>query len=852
MPQAQVGSPLRAGTEQECPDGADVECRQGASAPWLDVTWDPQRRNVARMRVARPRSLAEELRRRSDEDLAALLHARPDLLNPVPADLSALSSRATTTSSIARVLDRLDLFHLQVCEAVAAAGEGTTYAQIQAGVRADANLVMQALGRLHALGLLWGDANDVHLVRAVHDAMGPWPGGLGPSCADSRRGVRAYAENPQLVLDAVSEAPGPVREIVDQMSWVSPEGKIAHADRPVDVKTARTPIEWLLARDLLVPRSNDTVVMPSEVAMPLRADQLIRNPQPAPPDMPVTRQNDPALIDRTAAGSAYEFVRLVESLLESWSVSPPPVLRAGGLGVRELARSAMTLDRDIPTTSLAIEVAFATGLLANNSETEAVWAPTPAYDAWLARPVAERWALLAVHWLNMTRMPSLVSLQPSGSARTNSLSDDMDRPAAPDLRRATLDVLLDTEPGSSVDPDAVLAVARWRRPRQVSASRDALCRAVLAEAAVVGVSALDSLSSIGRTLLTTDEHELARADARADGRSSPGRAPVPASVVAQIEGLLPRPVDHVLLQGDLTAVAPGILDSELARELSLIAEVDSTGGATVYRFSESSIRRGIDAGRTGADIRDFLTRHSRTPVPQALEYLIGDVARRHGSLRVGIASAYVRCDDETLLTTLLAEPKLAALRLTRLAPSVLVSGSPPDFVLERLVEAGFAPAGESNDGSVVARPRQVHRTPPRPRPPRLTTEPPTPTPALLNAAVKALRAGEAAAEARPASGRTDADDDDSSTVSAIPRASVGDTVDLINFAMSGDEPIWIGYVDSAGLASERVVEPLRFEGGFLTGYDHRSGEVRTFALARITGASAIAPVTVPPKKRKSG
>jgi hypothetical protein len=285
--------------------------------------------------------------------------------------------------------------------------------------------------------------------------------------------------------------------------------------------------------------------------------------------------------------------------------------------------------------------------------------------------------------------------------------------------------------------------------------------------------------------------------------------------------------------------------------LSVIADVDSTGGATVFRFSEASIRRGIDAGRTGTDITGFLAQHSKTPVPQALEYLIGDVARRHGSLRVGAASAYVRCDDETLLTSLLADPKLAALHLTRLASTVLVSTSPPDFVLERLVDAGFAPAGESLDGSVVIRPRQAFRTPPRPRPPRLTTEPPMPSPALLGAAVKALKAGESAAAAKPSVADHASDDPDAATSPAIPRASVGDTVDLITYALANDEPLWIGFVDSAGLASERVVEPLRFEGGFLTAYDHRSGEVRTFALARITGASAIAPASTTTKKRKS-
>ena len=803
---------------------------------------------MARMRRDRPRSLAEDLRRRSDDELGALLRARPDLVNPVPADLSALSSRATTTSSVTRALDHLDRFHLQVCEAVAAAGDPTSHAAIQQGIDADPDLVEAALVRLHSLGLLWGDPNDLHLVRGAHDTMGAWPGGLGPACAESRRGVRVYAENPAAVAETLTDAPQAVREIVERMVWESPEGTIARADRPVTIETARSPIEWLLARDLLVPRSNDTVVMPREVALALRSGQLVRDVHTQPPALVVKREHDAALVDRTAAGSAFEFLHLVEALLESWSAAPPAVLRSGGLGVRDLARCVMTLNRDIPTAALVLEVAYATGLIAKNTDTDAVWAPTPAYDAWLTRPDAERWTLLVLHWLNMTRAPSVVGQQPASGTRTNALSDDAESPVAPDVRRATLDVLRESAPGSSVDTDSVLAVAQWRRPRRVSAVRLDLCRSVLTEAAIVGLTALGGLSTTGRALIDVDEHDLNRADARGDGRISPGRAPVPPEVVASIERLLPKPVDHVLLQGDLTAVAPGALDAQVARELSSIADIDSTGGATVYRFSEGSIRRGIDAGFSATDIHHFLSTHSTTPVPQALEYLVDDVARRHGSLRVGVASAYIRCDDETLLSTLLSEPKLAGLRLTRLSASVLVSTSPPDFVIERLVDAGLAPAAESMDGAVVVRPRTAFRTPPRPRPPRLTTEPPTPTGALINAAVRALRAGEDASAARPDS---TSDDVTAETVSTVPRASVGDTVDLIDAALISEEPIWIGYVDSAGIASERVVEPLRFEGGFLTAYDHRSGEVRTFALARVTGASAIATASPTSTKRKS-
>ena len=46
-----------------------------------------------------PRSLAEALRARDDASLAALLRARPDLITPVPTDLTQLATRAGTRAS---------------------------------------------------------------------------------------------------------------------------------------------------------------------------------------------------------------------------------------------------------------------------------------------------------------------------------------------------------------------------------------------------------------------------------------------------------------------------------------------------------------------------------------------------------------------------------------------------------------------------------------------------------------------------------------------------------------------------------------------------------------------------------
>lgn len=167
----------------------------------------------------------------------------------------------------------------------------------------------------------------------------------------------------------------------------------------------------------------------------------------------------------------------------------------------------------------------------------------------------------------------------------------------------------------------------------------------------------------------------------------------------------------------------------------------------MYRFTPASVRRALDAGRSAADLHAFLAAHSRTPVPQPLAYLIDDVARRHGHLRVGAASAYVRCDDDAVLGEILADRRSVPLGLRRLAPTVLAARTDPAALLEGLRSMGFAPAAETAEGDVVITRARAHRTPPRTAPAPVPDGPPEPDDALLEAAVRAVRAGDLAATA---------------------------------------------------------------------------------------------------------
>jgi hypothetical protein len=286
----------------------------------------------------------------------------------------------------------------------------------------------------------------------------------------------------------------------------------------------------------------------------------------------------------------------------------------------------------------------------------------------------------------------------------------------------------------------------------------------------------------------------------------------PDDVVKAMDKVLPQPIDHFLLQADLTVVVPGPLERELAEQLGAVASVESAGAAMVYRISEASIRRALDTGRTAVELHALFSRHSKTPVPQGLTYLIDDVARRHGQLRVGMAASFVRCEDPALLAQAITAPEAEQLEMRLLAPTVAVSQAPISEVLAGLREAGFAPAAEDSTGAIVdirARGARV-AAPPRRRAHRT----PSPTSQTLGAIVAVLRK-----VAAPSNGmRLD------------PTVAITQLQEAAHLQAS----VVIGYVDPAGVATQRVVAPINVRGGQLTAYDPASGRVREFAIHRVT------------------
>lgn len=725
----------------------------------------------------------------TDQQLVQLLQRRPDLTQPPPATLTALAARAQSRQSVKAATDDLDFLHLAALDALL-----TLHAD-QAPVplselsetlrgRTDEPALTAAVEDLRARGLVWG----TDTIRVVSEASSclPWQPGQ----------VTLESTDVDGLAAALAGTDAAQREVLERLAEGSPVGRTREAapDTP-----AQRPVPRMIAAGLLRRLDDDTVLLPRLVS------QLLRGQTPGPTvltppgaDLPVLAARD---VDAAAAGAAIDILREVELIIETLSTTPVPELRSGGLGVRDAKRLTKITGIEERRLALVLEVAVGAGLLASGEadwlDTPGpYWAPTVAADRFLESSTAARWHLLVSTWFELPSRPGLVGERgPDGkpyAALTNSLYST----AAPLDRRLLVTVLADLPPGRALNTATASAALIWHRPRWAARLQPKPVDDLLTEAHALGLLGRGALAGPMRLLLTEDSDE---------------------AMVAAMAKVLPDPIDHFLVQADLTVVVPGPLQRDLADQLAVVADVESAGAAMVYRVSEPSVRRALDTGKTASELHALFGRHSKTPVPQGLTYLIDDVARRHGQLRVGMAASFIRCEDPVLLAQAVASPLLEHLEVRALAPTVAVSQAPISEMLAALRKAGFAPAAEDSAGAIVdIRPRGVRVPAPLVR--RRYRHPSPTAPKTLAAIIAVLRQ----------SGRT----------AAGGRLDPATAISLLTEAALSQAAVVIGYVDAAGVAAQRVVAPVNVRGGQLTAYDPTAGRVREFAIHRVTSVVA--------------
>jgi hypothetical protein len=707
----------------------------------------------------------------SDAALQRLLERRPDLLNPpAPASFPELAGRAGTPASLAAALRTLDRGTLRVAELLAVLGLPATLDDLAAaaGPGLDQERLRGSLVVLAGLGIALTGADGTIAGPPGLGAPFGRPGGLGPPVAELAkvgvsaerlerilanlgvprpagskpalvRAVSAALADPAVVARAAAGADQDARRLLSEaLAATGPITVMGVGYGRFAGYPDAEPASWLLERGLLLPVTYSQLVVPREAALGLRGGLVF----PEWPEPPAAELLDP-LPDgpARATAAATRAVVAAEGFCARLDREPLTLTRAGTVAVRDLGRLARDLDVVDEELALLVDLLVEAGVLAVGGPFgQRSLGLRPEADAWLAGPRSRRWADLAAAWrsVDLAVEDHLVSRHPAAARR----SPGGDRPglghhegapghAAPEpprplagrrlaaaaaRRRTLMEVLARPGPAGpdaagagaagpgAADAGTLAGLLAWRWPMvwpdpggSGPDDLEATVRAVLESAGFLGVAVVEG----GR----------AQAGLAAGGwLGGAGAAELAETVAAS----LPDGPDRFLLAGDLTVVAPGGLAPGVETRLAGLADRESAGSGT-WRIHDASLRRAFDEGHDAGQVLEFLRRHSSTPLPQALEYLVADVARRHGRLRVGGATTYLRGDPAAVAGAVRSSAG-RRLGLRELAPGVAVTGRSQQDLLAALRKAGEAPLAEDTDGSPRpegARPvRHVQRSAP--------------------------------------------------------------------------------------------------------------------------------------------
>ena len=728
------------------------------------------------------RSFSDYLRSVDDAALLNLFTARPDLVTPVPPDIASLAVRACSAPSLARAIDSLNQWQFQVLEAAASLNEPFSEKSVVSLTDKEAKA---ALEHLVIVGLVYPSEDGMRLPTQLRDVIGTEPAGLGP------------ASMAKLKLSELEDAPADAKKVLERLVWGPPRGSVG------DIKNPGPGVTWLLEKKFLVPLDQRTVILPREVAIALRGGKIHKERCIKQPVLSGSKR-DERQVNLAAIANVSTVLRWVEELLNFWADEPADALRAGGLGVRDLKIISTHLGVDESCTAFVAELAYLASLISFDADDRIL--PSSKFDIWLMQTPADRWQMLASQWLITSRVSGLVGRVEAKNVAA--LGPELDRVNAARVRGLTLELLRENH-GISPEWNSFKEVLSWRAPlRRNSSLQDELAEWTLREAEWLGITGQGALSKFGAQFLDGDD-------------------------LSSINEDLPKTVDHILIQSDNTAIAPGPLEHEISQALAMMAEIESRGGATVYRFTESTIRRALDHGKTGDEIKTFLTKTSKTPMPQPLEYLIADVAKKHGKLRVGNTSSFIRCEDTALISQIMNDKKLEILALRRIAPEVVICDMDATDAMRVLRECGYLPAGESANGMILTGPK-TNRALTKPRPPRVIGEVEIPDTESLKTAIRALRTGE-----KSTYRQTRLRQVASEALGQLPRTTANETMEILNQFIIDEKTLSIGYADNNGGVTHRIIDPIRISAGALIARDHATGEVQSFRIPRITGVAPL-------------
>ncbi len=602
--------------------------------------------------VPRVRSLADAIRSWEAAELARLLDARPDLRDPIPADIRELALRAGSPDSVRLALDQLTTRELAVLEVLTAATVPLSASQLAERCSLLQPHAVAVLGRLRDIAVVWTDDQGLaHVVRAAADVFGPYPCTLLPPLAHTRTLLRRFVDQPQEVLDRVKHLSPVARDLLLTLVSHGPTIEHPQASRLHSMEGATDPAAELVHEGLLLALNDSTLGLPREVALPLR-DGVWKT---IPTELAITA--DPT-DDRVAAGldAAIAAVADVNTLLQALRAQPVKLGRNQVLNRQDMARLATHCHWQEEQLLRVAACAAAAGLLALATDPQDCLTVHQSVEQWEELDMAEQWARIAVAWRESAALVTCL------------------------LARQTLDA-------RGIAPayfaDAKAACQTWSALRADAVPLTDDCLAVMRpRVATNSSSAFDVARRTSEWLGLTVDFRWSPLAAHLDSMESL------ADAVRQMQG---PGIEHFFVQPDHTVIVPGRPAPHIRRVLRDISVTESEDRAFVARLTAASLRHGMDRGHTADQISHFLTKHSATGLPQSLEYLVRDLERSPRQIEIASNVCLLTFPPASDSSTVAALLDSAGFQLlAEDATSMIVRGNASD--VERVLHgAGLTP-----------------------------------------------------------------------------------------------------------------------------------------------------------------
>ena len=316
-----------------------------------------------------------------------------------------------------------------------------------------------------------------------------------------------------------------------------------------------------------------------------------------------------------------------------------------GISLADTKRISALTGKELDFVRAIFELAAAAGLI---SSVDGRWALTARAAEWIDLSARDRWNLLASTWVELLGMGASAELK---AELTHGHPLDQ--------------ALRDCFPLERFD-----ASSRFGH--------------ILTYSELLGLSVNGAVSSWTLSLLS----------------GSPEKA---ANV---IEKSLPKTQGRIIIQGDLSVIAPGPLSTDDERELRAFVDIEQAGLASRYRLSALSVSFGMESGLSADQMRGTLLRLSGGALPQPVDYLLNDAVKRFGRIRViedsRSGGCFVFSSDPTLLTELVNDSRLKPYNLIRIDSESLSSRFGRDILYFGLREVGHTAIRSDRAGAPIS------------------------------------------------------------------------------------------------------------------------------------------------------